>query len=217
MRRARQTGGRAARNRNSLDAQGIRLANPRPLVICRKILAPTLCKGDIVALDNLGSRKNAGMHKRRGRSRDPALFPPYKPNSHSIQMVFFEHRALLLERLIVSRRQEEAAAQRARSGGVKGKARPAARPPTSAAGIVGVASSAVTTSPKKIGRERTGPRGRRDATGRLVRQPPRPRPRQLVFIDETWTTTNWRERTAAPRGARVHAPFQIVTGRRRPS
>ncbi len=45
-------------------------------------------------------------------------------------------------------------------------------------------------------------------------------PEKLVFIDETWTTTNMaRKNRRAPKGERLRAgvPFRMGTGRRRHS
>lgn len=54
-----------------------------------QVLAPTLKKGDIVVLDNLGSHKAAGVRPMIRAAGARALFlPPYSPDLNPIEQVF---------------------------------------------------------------------------------------------------------------------------------
>src|SRR5215471_15382638 len=54
-----------------------------------KLLAPTLAKGEIVILDNLGSHKNkAARSAIRARGAHLLFLPPYSPDLNPIEQVF---------------------------------------------------------------------------------------------------------------------------------
>ena len=89
---------------------------------------------------------------------------------------------------------------------------PAARPRGGGGGTVGRRAC-----------ERTGPAGYLEAARGMVRKPAGLDPERLVFIDETWATTNMaRKKGRARKGARPKvrgcAPaLPTVIGKRRPS
>jgi len=61
-----------------------------------KILAPTLSKGDVVVLDNLGSHKNdAARAAVRARQAHLFFLPPYSPDLNPIEQVFAKLKHLL--------------------------------------------------------------------------------------------------------------------------
>jgi len=62
----------------------------------KKVLVPTLAKGDIVVLDNLGSHKGQAV-RRAVRAAGAHLFflPPYSPDLNPIEMVFAKLKGLL--------------------------------------------------------------------------------------------------------------------------
>jgi len=62
----------------------------------KKVLVPTLAKGDIVILDNLGSHKGQAV-RRAVRAAGAHLFflPPYSPDLNPIEQVFAKLKHLL--------------------------------------------------------------------------------------------------------------------------
>jgi transposase len=61
-----------------------------------KILAPTLSKGDVVVLDNLGSHKNdAARAAVRARQAHLFFLPPYSPDLNPIEQVFAKLKHLM--------------------------------------------------------------------------------------------------------------------------
>lgn len=61
-----------------------------------KVLAPTLCPGDIVVMDNLSSHKRASVSTMiEARGARLAFLPPYSPDFNPIEMAFAKLKALL--------------------------------------------------------------------------------------------------------------------------
>jgi transposase len=61
-----------------------------------QVLVPTLGKGDIVVMDNLGSHKGAGVRKAIEAAGARLLYlPPYSPDFNPIEMAFSKLKALL--------------------------------------------------------------------------------------------------------------------------
>ncbi|MFZ3178764.1 MAG: IS630 family transposase [Methylocystis silviterrae] len=61
-----------------------------------QVLVPTLRKGDIVVMDNLGSHKGAGVRKAIEAAGATLLYlPPYSPDFNPIEMAFSKLKALL--------------------------------------------------------------------------------------------------------------------------
>ena len=61
-----------------------------------QVLAPTLAKGDIVVLDNLGSHKGkAARNFIRARGAHLVFLPPYSPDLNPIEQVFAKLKHLL--------------------------------------------------------------------------------------------------------------------------
>ena len=59
------------------------------LLYVETVLAPTLAKGDVVVLDNLGSHKgNAARAAVRARGAHLLFLPPYSPDLNPIEQVF---------------------------------------------------------------------------------------------------------------------------------
>jgi transposase len=65
-------------------------------VYAEQVLAPTLTKGDIVILDNLGSHKGqAARNAIRARGAHLIFLPPYSPDLNPIEQVFAKLKYLL--------------------------------------------------------------------------------------------------------------------------
>jgi transposase len=61
-----------------------------------KILAPTLAKGDVVILDNLGSHKGRAARRAVRRAGAHMLFlPPYSPDLNPIEQLFAKLKHLM--------------------------------------------------------------------------------------------------------------------------
>jgi len=61
-----------------------------------QVLVPTLCEGDIVIMDNLGSHKGAGVKKAIEAAGATLLYlPPYSPDFNPIENAFSKLKALL--------------------------------------------------------------------------------------------------------------------------
>lgn len=66
------------------------------LAYVEQVLVPTLCKGDIVIMDNLGSHKSAGVRKAVEEAGATLLYlPPYSPDLNPIENAFSKLKALL--------------------------------------------------------------------------------------------------------------------------
>src|SRR5260221_1184584 len=62
-----------------------------------QVLVPTLSKGDVVIMDNLGSHKVAGVREAIEAAGASLLFlPPYSPDLNPIEQAFAKLKALLL-------------------------------------------------------------------------------------------------------------------------
>jgi len=65
-------------------------------IYAEQVLAPTLAKGDIVVLDNLGSHKGkAARNAIRARGAHFIFLPPYSPDLNPIEQVFAKLKILL--------------------------------------------------------------------------------------------------------------------------
>jgi transposase len=65
-------------------------------IYAEQVLAPTLVKGDIVILDNLGSHKGqAARNAIRTRGAHLIFLPPYSPDLNPIEQVFAKLKHLL--------------------------------------------------------------------------------------------------------------------------
>jgi transposase len=65
-------------------------------IYAEQVLAPTLAKGDIVVLDNLGSHKGkAARNAIRARGAHFIFLPPYSPDLNPIEQVFAKLKHLL--------------------------------------------------------------------------------------------------------------------------
>jgi transposase len=65
-------------------------------IYVEQVLAPTLTKGDIVVLDNLGSHKGkAARNAIRARGAHLIFLPPYSPDLNPIEQVFAKLKHLL--------------------------------------------------------------------------------------------------------------------------
>jgi transposase len=65
-------------------------------IYAEQVLAPTLIKGDIVILDNLGSHKGqAARNAIRARGAHLIFLPPYSPDLNPIEQVFAKLKHLL--------------------------------------------------------------------------------------------------------------------------
>ena len=83
-----EAGGRRARSRR-------RCASARP-AYREKVLAPTLAKGDIVILDNLGSHKGKAARRAIRAAGAHLLFlPPYSPDLNPIEQLFAKLKHLI--------------------------------------------------------------------------------------------------------------------------
>ena len=61
-----------------------------------QVLVPTLARGDIVVMDNLGSHKGAGVREAIEQAGATLLFlPPYSPDFNPIEKAFSKLKALL--------------------------------------------------------------------------------------------------------------------------
>lgn len=61
-----------------------------------KVLAPTLAKGDVVILDNLGSHKGKAARKAvRAKGAHLIFLPPYSPDLNPIEQVFAKLKHLM--------------------------------------------------------------------------------------------------------------------------
>jgi transposase len=65
------------------------------LAYVEQVLAPTLTRGDIVVMDNLGSHKVAGVRKAIEAAGARLLYlPPYSPDLNPIEQAFAKLKAL---------------------------------------------------------------------------------------------------------------------------
>ncbi|NKJ77642.1 IS630 family transposase, partial [Rhizobium leguminosarum bv. viciae] len=65
-------------------------------VYVRKILVPTLAKGDVVILDNLGSHKGQAIRRAiRAAGAHLIFLPPYSPDLNPIEQVFAKLKHLI--------------------------------------------------------------------------------------------------------------------------
>jgi transposase len=65
-------------------------------IYVEQVLAPSLAKGDIVVLDNLGSHKGkAARNAIRARGAHLIFLPPYSPDLNPIEQVFAKLKHLL--------------------------------------------------------------------------------------------------------------------------
>jgi transposase len=65
-------------------------------IYVEQVLAPTLTKGDIVVLDNLGSHKGkAARNAIRAKGAHLIFLPPYSPDLNPIEQVFAKLKHLL--------------------------------------------------------------------------------------------------------------------------
>ena len=56
---------------------------------CEWLLAPSLCTGDIIVMDNLASHKsNAALEAIRAAGATPVFLPPYSPDLNPIENIF---------------------------------------------------------------------------------------------------------------------------------
>jgi transposase len=66
------------------------------LAYVEQVLCPTLKRGDIVVVDNLGSHKSPGIRKAiRDRGASLLYLPPYSPDLNPIEMAFAKLKAIL--------------------------------------------------------------------------------------------------------------------------
>ena len=66
------------------------------LAYVRQHLAPTLCRGDVVVMDNLGAHKVAGVAAAiEARGARVEYLPPYSPDLNPIETVFSKFKWLL--------------------------------------------------------------------------------------------------------------------------
>ena len=66
------------------------------LAYVEQALAPTLSRGDVVVLDNLGSHKVAGVREAvEARGASLLYLPPYSPDLNPIEQAFAKLKALL--------------------------------------------------------------------------------------------------------------------------
>jgi len=69
------------------------------LVYISKVLAPTLCQGDIVICDNVSSHKIAGVAEEIERTGASLRYlPAYSPDLNPIEMAFSKLKALVRKR-----------------------------------------------------------------------------------------------------------------------
>ena len=66
------------------------------LAYVQQHLAPTLCRGDVVVMDNLGAHKVAGVAAAiEARGARVEYLPPYSPDLNPIERAFSKLKALL--------------------------------------------------------------------------------------------------------------------------
>lgn len=66
------------------------------LAYTRRVLAPTLEAGDVVAMDNLSSHKRVGVREAIGAAGAKLLHPPpYSPDFNPIELAFSKFKRLL--------------------------------------------------------------------------------------------------------------------------
>ncbi len=66
------------------------------LAYVEQILVPTLCSGDVVIMDNLGSHKGKAVRRAiRGAGAKLLFLPPYSPDLNPIEQVFAKLKHLL--------------------------------------------------------------------------------------------------------------------------
>ena len=71
------------------------------LTYIRRILAPTLRKGDIVAMDNLGSHKIPGVREAiEAMGATLVYIPPYSPDLNPIEMLFSKIKSILRKKAL---------------------------------------------------------------------------------------------------------------------
>jgi transposase len=71
------------------------------LTYIRRILAPTLRKGDIVAMDNLGSHKIPGIREAIEAVGATLIYiPPYSPDLNPIEMLFSKIKSILRKKAL---------------------------------------------------------------------------------------------------------------------
>lgn len=71
------------------------------LAFVEQVLVPTLKRGDVVIMDNLGSHKVAGVREAIEAAGASLLFlPPYSPDLNPIEMAFAKLKSLLRSRAI---------------------------------------------------------------------------------------------------------------------
>jgi len=71
------------------------------LAYIRRVLLPTLRKGDVVAMDNLGSHKIPGVREAIEEAGATLVYiPPYSPDLNPIEMVFSKIKAVLRKKAL---------------------------------------------------------------------------------------------------------------------
>jgi transposase len=71
------------------------------LAYIRRVLMPTLRKGDVVAMDNLGSHKIPGVREAIEEAGATLIYlPPYSPDLNPIEMVFSKIKAILRKKAL---------------------------------------------------------------------------------------------------------------------
>jgi transposase len=71
------------------------------LTYIRRVLVPTLRKGDVVAMDNLGSHKIPGVREAIEAAGATLVYiPPYSPDLNPIEMVFSKIKSILRKKAL---------------------------------------------------------------------------------------------------------------------
>jgi transposase len=71
------------------------------LTYIRQVLVPTLRKGDVVVMDNLGSHKVPGIREAIEAAGATLLYiPPYSPDLNPIEMVFAKIKSILRKKAL---------------------------------------------------------------------------------------------------------------------
>lgn len=71
------------------------------LTYIRRVLVPTLRKGDVVAMDNLGSHKIPGIREAIEAAGATLMYiPPYSPDLNPIEMVFAKIKSVLRKKAL---------------------------------------------------------------------------------------------------------------------
>jgi transposase len=71
------------------------------LAYIRRVLLPTLRKGDVVAMDNLGSHKIPGVREAIEEAGATLVYiPPYSPDLNPIEMVFSKIKSILRKKAL---------------------------------------------------------------------------------------------------------------------